>query len=882
MRHAIHSFKRAFSRGAAFYETKTGVRRLVVAAFSAVVFIAVQGLSVAQALEAPCPPGNASVWGPAAKEFLGTSASNQSRVYFTGSEGILTEVFYPTLDTVQNVDQQFLVTDAGKTWGDEERRQKRHEVSQLNPRAMLWQAATTADSGKWRITKKIFTDPVRNALIQRVTFETLESGKTVKNYNLYVLNNPAINNSGAGSGSGSHCSDGQEAARGADNSRTLTLGNRIMLVASEPNSTASALAVSLPWKVMGGKPMVSSGFVGRNDGFADLFGGAGDKTMDYRFEGAYGGNVAQIGWIDTGNSTARSISFDVVLAFGSNEAEAMGVANDTLGGILDALEQVYVDEWIAYTQGLNAQNGRADDQYYLAAMTLKSIQDKSNGAMIAGPGSPWGETSNDGNPGGYHLIWSRDLFKFASALIAAGDTVSANRAVDYLFNVQMQTGTSDAPYSRPGRFPQNSFVDGSPYWNGTQMDQTAMPIILAWKLDRVDLWPKIKLAAEFLAHNGPVTGQERWEEMGGYSPSTIAAEIAGLVCAASLANAAGDPGAASFYLQKADEWRNNVAGWTFTTTGFHTQCAGCNGKYYIRINANQDPNDDVSLPFGNGVGTHGERYIVDGGFLELVRMGVMSPSDRTILETVPEYDALLKQTIAGKGDAWFRYNFDGYGEYNDGRNYDGSGRGRLWPIFTAERGIYEIARSRDSAKGEPFRQALKAFSSPAGFIPEQIWNASTNVGGWQTDTPPSYAVGSATKSMQPLSWAMGEYINLIAAMNDGRSDAPAVVCQRYACDKPQATVTFNVTAETRFGEDVYLVGSSPLLSNWVPASGIKLSPKNYPQWSVTVSLPAGVPMEYKFVKRNAKGDTLWEGGSNRGFTTPASGEITRADSFQPG
>src|SRR5439155_714256 len=114
------------------------------------------------------------------------------------------------------------------------------------------------------------------------------------------------------------------------------------------------------------------------------------------------------------------------------------------------------------------------------------------------------------------LVWSRDLFKFASALLAAGDTESANTAVEYLFNTQMQTTTGDNPYSRPGRFPQNSFVDGKPYWNATQMDESAMPIILAWKLGRKDLWPKVKQAAEFVAHNGPRTDQERWEEMAGY------------------------------------------------------------------------------------------------------------------------------------------------------------------------------------------------------------------------------------------------------------------------------------------------------------------------------------------------------------------------------
>ncbi|MFW9257623.1 glycoside hydrolase family 15 protein [Nostoc sp. CALU 546] len=826
----------------------------------------VSGLKVvglAFALDAPGKPGAPSVWALSAKDFIGTSASNTSRVYFTGAEGVLTEVFYPTLDTVQNVDLQFLITDASKTWGDEERKQLKHDITLINPRSLIWQVVTKDGDDRWKITKKIFTDPSRNTVIQRVTFQTLEPGKTVKDYNLYLLNNPAINNSGGGS-------DNQ---RGADNSRTLVADGRTLLIASEPNSTSSAIGISRPWKVVNGNTMVSNGFVGQNDGFTDLFGGQGDRNMDWHYTGAYGGNVAQMGWVDFGNSNASTISFDVVLAFGRNEAEAGSAANGTLNSDLATLENTYTNEWIAYTNNLKNQNGLADDQYYLAAMTLKSIQDKSNGAMIAGSGTPWGDTNGDSNRGGYHLIWARDLFKFASALMAAGDTASANRAVEYLFNVQMQTTTSENPFSRPGRFPQNSWVNGQPFWNATQMDETAMPIILAWKLNRIDLWPKIKLAAEFLAKNGPRTDQERWEEMAGYSPSTIAAEIAGLVCAADLANKAGDTGAANYYLQKADEWRNNIANWTFTTTGFHG-----NRKYYIRITANQDPNDDVTLEFGNGAGRHGERYIIDGGFLELVRMGVMSPNDWTILETIPEYDAILKQTIANKGDAWFRYNYDGYGEHNDGLSYNGTGRGRLWPIFTAERGIYEIVKTGNGSSGRPYLQFLKAFSSQAGFIPEQIWNNTASITDWQTITPNPYIPGTATRSMQPLSWAMGEYINLVAAMNQGRSDAPAVVCQRYSCNKPQTTVTFKVNATSNRGENVYLVGNNPLLGNGVQTSGIKLLPTANSTWTATVSLPVSTSFEYKFVKRNSSGNSIQEG-TKRNFTTPANGSITRTDTL---
>lgn len=846
----------------------TGPRRGLVAA---VILAASMVAVTAVAEDAPGAPGSASDWASAVKDFLGTSVSDNSRVYFTGAQGIVTEVFYPTLDQVQNVDLQFLVVDAAKSWGadnGEEKRQRQHDISLVNGRAMAWQVVTTANQGQWKIRKVIFTDPSRNALVQRVTFQTLEAGKAVNDYNVFVLSNPAINDTGGG----------DRFPRGNDDSRTLQAGGRTMVCASEPSSTSSALACSRPWKVVGGNTMLSSGFVGRNDGWTDLFGGSVDKTMDWHFDGAFQGNVAQMGWIDFGDDTHSSISFDVVLAFGGSEAEAMSTANATLSGDLDGMQQAYVAGWVSYTGGLNGQGGHADDQYYLAAMTLKTCQDKSNGAMIAGPGTPWGEDQDDNNRG-YHMIWARDLFKFACALLTAGDHDSVKKAVDFLFNVQMQTTDGDNPFSRKGRFPQNTFVDGTPHWNGTQMDENSMPIILAWKLHQVAplnlgaMWPKIKQAADYLARTGPGTEQDRWEEMAGYSPSTIAAEIAGLVCAAALANDAHDTSAAQFYLQKADEWRNNVANWTFTTNGLYD-----NRKYYIRIDANQDPNDGIQLAFQNGAGTYDERSVVDGGFLELVRMGVMSPNDWTILETLPEYDAILKQTVPGKGDLFFRYNFDGYGEQNDGHAYTGQfGRGRLWPIFTAERGIYEIAKTGNGSVGKPYLDTLKAVS-PAGFIPEQVFNQTAEIKtGWWTVTPPGSQPGEATHSMRPLNWAMGEYINLVAAMNRNSNDAPAAVVQRYSTDKPQTKVTFKVKAETQFGQNIYLVGDNPLLSEFVPQAAIKLSPAPYPIWSVTVSLPASTAFQYKYVRRDDQGNSTLEGGANRSFTTPASGEATQDD-----
>lgn len=823
---------------------------------------------------APGGPGYGSSWAPAQKSFLGTSASKTSRVYFSGYRGIITEVFYPTLDNPNTLDLQFLVGDTARTFVDEEKVQAAYTVTQPDKRSLTWTASTTNSGHNWSISKTVFTDPTRHALIQRTTFRAL-NGRTVGNFNLYLLHNPSINNGGSG-----------------DTAKTLASGGRTLLVASE-STRASAIGVSLPWKNVGGATMASVGFVGVNDGWTDLLGGGADKTMNHTYTTASNGNVAQMGWIDFGGSTATSISFDVVLGFGATETDAVNTANATLADNITNLRFQYDNEWRAYNSSLNTQGGTADDQYYLAAMSLKAIQDKSNGAMIAGMGTPWGETANDTqNTGGYHLVWARDLFKFANALITAGDTASASSAVSYLFNVQQQAN---------GRFPQNSQINGAPYWNATQMDQQAMPILLAYRLGPTvynPIWPKIKLAADYIVTYGPWTQQERWEETSGYSPSTIAAEIAGLVAAAKIAAANGDTANAAKYMRTADYWQQNVAGWTFTNSGLLG-----NGRYYIRINPagksgtgtgpqvyrpTSGPDSATIYTIGNGGGSHDQRKIIDGGFLELVRMGVKSANDSTVLSTIPVYDSAIKQTIAGKGDAWFRYNFDGYGEFNDGTNYNGSGRGRLWPIFTAERGMYEIARTGMGSVGSGYLTAVKAFSTPQGFVPEQVWNTTAMVtpgvdGGWQTTTPAPYVAGTATKSIAPLSWAMGEYINLLASIRANRVvDIPAAVCFRYnnctvAPASGQVQAAVSVTAPTVVGQWVYVTGNVPELGSWNTDLGTPVDPASYPVWKNKVNLPANTTIAYKYYRKNSDGSVTWENRGNRTLTTPASGSVTLTD-----
>jgi glucoamylase len=846
-------------------------------------------------------PGATSVWSPSTKSMVGTSATDTSRVYFTGYKGIISEVFWPTLDTKNTTDLQFLVGDTAKTFVDEEKLQP-YTVTRPDSKALVFEAKTHNTSRNWRITKRVFTDPDRDTLVMRVTFEAL-NGKQVKDFNLYMLHNPSVDNSGA-----------------SDKSRTQVAFGRTMLVASQ-NSRASALAVSRPWKLSGTTPMVSHGYVGVNDGYTDLLGGSSDKTMNNLFESAgFGtgsagpGNIAQMGLIDLGNTTATSISFDVALGFGLTESAAMNSAVGSLGAAPATIENTYKTQWNTYANSLSTQGGLADAQYYLAAMTLKASQDKSNGAMIAAMGMPWGDSqgdfTNDGLvSGGYHLVWARDLYKFANALINAGDTASANKAVSYLFNVQMQTtNCGDKPYvndggctggfSRIGRFPQNSWISGFPYWRQTQMDQQAMPILLAVRLNRNDLWPKVKQTADYLANNGPFTAQERWEEQAGYSPSTIAAQIAGLTAAAKMARANNDAGAAAFYLQKADYWQQKVDGWTFTNSG-----PLGNGRYYIRITRNKDPQDNANQEFNfdpnasvniedkNGGGLRDQKRVIDGGFLELVRKGVKDANHPAILETLPEYDATIGQTLSGNRPAWFRYNFDGYGEKNptaqnpNGANYDGSGVGRLWPIFTAERGMYEILKAGNvGGVGTSYLNALRTFSTPEGYIPEQIWsNTATLLDGWQVTTPNGQVPGAPSRSIGPLNWSMGEYINLMHSIaNNKMADVPNETCSRYSNCLPnltgsQSRVRLNVTLSgsggTVPGQHVYVVGNTPELGNWNPQLAVPVDPRSYPTWFNTLAMNGGAAVQYKYIRRNlSTGEVKWENLSgNRTLTMPAAG-----------
>lgn len=690
-------------------------------------------------------PGVPPTWAPGGKQAVGTALSRQSPVWFTLAEGVLTEIYYPRVDLANTRDVQFLLVGDGPDAFFEERSDTMTKVVQADPRALIWDVTNTEPQGRFRITKRILTDPTRPAVVFSTQITDGNGKGVASGLTPYLLLAP-------------HVGD-----RGSENiAEVMTTSTGRTVLMAHRHDTYMALACSLPLE------QASAGFAGSSDGWTQL---RRDGTIAQRFARADNGTVALVAAL--GGDWSRP--FQTAIGFGRTASDAAAHACEAADADFKALQGAYAGEWHAYCDGLTDLSRASGDTgrlYYLSAMVLRAHEDRENpGAHIASLAIPWGEAQGDRNRAGYHLVWPRDLYHAATARLAAGDAAGARRTLHYLARTQRADGS----------WPQNFWVFGEPYWHGLQLDEIAFPILLAWQLRRAaaldwNPYPALVAPAAYrIARVGPVTEQERWEENSGYSPSTLAAAIAALVCAADFARADRDPAAVRYFLQVADYWAGHLEDWTFTTEGD----VGGASQYYERI---APALSDIPKHLGRATvhvanvsgdqASVQERSIVDGGFLELVRYGIRKPDDPRIVESLKVYDAECRvQTPLGP--AWHRYSHDGYGEKSGGLPYDGMGIGRAWPLLTGERAQYELAAG--GATG-PLLRALENFVTAGGMIPEQVWDSP--------DIPErGLYLGRPSGSAAPLVWAHAEYIKLLRSLVDGAVfDCPPIVRRRY-CDR---------------------------------------------------------------------------------------------------
>lgn len=755
-------------------------------------------------ITAPGAPGKPSTWAYSGKTGIGTSYeayingdySNQaptgtvSKVWFSIAQGIVTETMYGLIHEAQLQELQFFIK--GKDFFDEEKRDTISSIEYLNtdsqgrPLSLAYKIVNRDKDGKYKIEKHIFTDPDKQSMMMRIHFHALSADVVP-----YLYINPAIANTGS-----------NDSANYTGNSWTATDGNTSMSLKTTAKVVKSCV-----------------GFEGVSDGLSELK-QQGTFNNLYASTGDKKGNVAMTLEFPAVNS-GEEIIWDLSLGFGSSVAESIAAAELTLSKGYDKVLAHYNGEgdaigwqdYLASLPELEKLSATATDQgklLYTSAMVLKAQEDKTHaGAFIASLSNPWGDAkSADEYATGYKAVWPRDFYQVAMAMLALGDTQSPRVAFEYLQKVQ--AGKHIAGYSgTPGWFLQKTHVDGTVEWVAVQLDQTAMPIMLGWRLwkegvlsdTEISQWYNrmLKPAADFLVDGGavkilwndtsikpPYTQQERWEEQQGYSPSTIAAVITGLVAAADVAAAAGDTGSAKKYLATADSYSNNLEKLTYTTKGSLTGKLG-NQKYYLRINANQDTDDHGPLNNSNGQDMSNESLVIDGGFLELARYGVRPANHPQILETLPEYDNMQLPDLLrvkyeftfpgvdGKFPGWRRYGIDGYGEDTEtGKAYAADGtstraqRGRVWPFFTGERGHYELALAQTNntvdmnALRNTYVKAMELFANEGMMLPEQVWDGVGN------NSVYHYTLGEATNSATPLAWTHAEYIKLLRSYADGK------------------------------------------------------------------------------------------------------------------
>ncbi len=546
-----------------------------------------------------------------------------------------------------------------------------------------------------------------------------------RGYHLHAVYDPALGNS-----------------RGGDSGRTS--GDALL---AADGDVASAFVAAPAFRA------TSSGFTGTSDG------------LDTHYTSAAPGYLVQTGLLGSGHST-------LALGFGPSTRAALDGARAGLRRGFGATAREYAAGWRHYLGGLHRPPAVADRALWqTSAMVLAASEDKTHrGAYVAAPGSPWAFGRDDPS-GPYHLVWARDLYQIATGLLAAGDRAGAVRALDYLFTVQQKPD---------GSFPQNSRLDGTPVWGGLQLDEVGLPIVLAYQLGRTDAatWAHVKKAADFLigfeqdGNRAPWSPQDRWENQSGYSPATIAAEIAGLVCAATIAGENGDAASATRYLTVADQWRASVKAWTVTTTGPYSA-----SPYFLRLTKDGKPDLGTTYDIGDsGPSGVDQRTVVDPGFLELVRLGVLPASDADVRNSLRVVDAQL-----GAGPFWHRASFDGYGEKADGSPWDYPlpadsliTRGRAWPLLNGERGEYLLAAGSHG----PARAQLRLLASAAGpsrMLPEQVWD----------QYPPNLPLGTPSTSATPLAWSHAQYLRLAADLAAGHvTESPTAVAARYSQTTP--------------------------------------------------------------------------------------------------
>jgi glucoamylase len=759
---------------------------------------------------APGGPGAPSYFDLARKDCLGTAAGTRSKVWFTVADGVLSDVYEPTIDNTNVSTLQYIVTD-GATFTDLQTRDMSYTVAADRTGMACTVTSTDAQHG-FRLVTTYITDPARDTVLMRTRLEDVPGSSTkLGSLRLYARLDAHVNGNGGGGSQNAGANSGVVDASGIP-----------VIFSTNTATNAVNRDYAVPtYMALAARPAPSAASVGyagtASDGLTQL-----DTTHALTtYSSAPDGHV-----VATEEVARAGRPVVLALGFGRTQAGSVSVAARSLSDRFGRTAVEYRHGWTAYDAGLNrpprifpgltrSQAASLDRHYWLSANVLRASADKTfPGAIVASLASPWGQAVPagvlaGGEPsyfGSYREVFARDLYEAFTGLLADGDIATARAATLFLFDRQQLPD---------GSMPRNSLLNGKPApdTGGTQLDEAAYPILMAYLtgLGRSTTLYRdhIRPAADFLVSHGPSFGVERWEEQTGYSPSTIAAEIAGLTAASAIAAKHGDTPRARLYQATADDFQRMIKTWTVTTTGPDGP------RYFIRLSKTGDPDAAISYSLGNGGPTLDQRAVIDGGFQELTRLGELPIADTDVQASLAVLDKQISVSTPS-GTGYYRYgnsaaagSADGYGDcYQPSQTSctvvgapwppTDTGTGHLWPNLSGERAESDLADG-DTNGAESLLQAMINFSSGVGLVPEQAWEdpdlPASPFGSDPATASIGFTDGKAAGSASPLTWAQAQELRLIASLGVGHNvDTPRVTVERYLAHGAPGTLPVTITA----------------------------------------------------------------------------------------
>ncbi|HEY1716220.1 MAG TPA: glycoside hydrolase family 15 protein, partial [Solirubrobacteraceae bacterium] len=742
----------------------------------------------------------------ARKDCFGTARNTTSKVWFTVAGGVLSDVFSPNIEATNVNTVQYIVSD-GHSFADLQQRDMTYSLASPDRSGMVCRVTSSDRAHGFRLVSDYITDPARASVLVHTTLVPIgNDANAVSKLKVYVRYDATVDNSGGGG-----------TTNGGANDATVDPSSTA-LVSSDTAAPTGPFAAQVAGALVADRPFLaeSSGFVGTPSDGLDQLDTHHQLVNDYR--SATNGNVVQTALLDT--SPGRP--FTLALGFAPTASAAVTTAQQSAAQpFAHALSQ-YEAGWHDYDASLRrppaslpgftgAQDSAMQSTYWLSANVIKAAEDKTNiGAFVASPTDPWGQTvpaSSTHAGWTYREVFARDSYETFTGLLADGDRASARDMVLFMFDKTQQPD---------GSFPRDSELDGAvaPDTFGlSEIDEVAYPLLMAQEAglagNTAFYQDHVRPAADYIIDHGPSTGAERWEEHPGYSPATIASEIAGLVAAGQLAQAAGDTARAHLYLATADDYQRNVKAWTVTTSGPDGP------RYFIRESVSGNPNTNQTYNLGNGsVNNVDQRSIIDAGFLELTRMGELSATDPDVKASLKVVDSVLEsQTRSGPG--WHRYGIkangssDGYGDCyvpdptscsptGEGWFPNAVGSGHPWPLLDGERAEQDLQAGQTSA-ASGLAATFQRMTWGLGYVPEQVWEdpntPASPFGADPTTASIGFTNGKAAGSAAPLIWGQAAYLRLVLDVHAGTvSDQPSIVRARYLNPGPPSDVPVTITA----------------------------------------------------------------------------------------